>query len=179
MSREMLEAAKDAVRRMDLEERVHLSSEGTERLGQEQVDRVLGSLMDQLTDVEQNEFAEWLYTGHLRALELDEVAGTDRDLLLELRSHLQAAQDAGWRPWQVYHRLPPHLQAYMSKTVMDCTRWEWYRTAVNVWWVHHAPKWLPRTLRNPPSWLSWSSRQRRAIERMKELNRGAYEEDPD
>jgi len=178
MSREMLEAAKSAVRRMDLEERAHLFYEGTEHLSQEQVDRVLGSLMDQLTDSEKTEFAEWLYAGHLRALELDEVAETDWDLSLELRSYLQEAQAAGLRTWQAYDRLPPHLQAYMSKTVMDCTRWEWYRTVANVWWVLHAPKWLPRNLRNPTGWLNWSRRQRRALERMKELGRGVYEEDP-
>ena len=178
MSREMLEAAKSAVRRMDHDERVHLFLEGTEQLGQEQVDRVLGSLMDQLTDGEKNEFAEWLYVGHLRALELDEVDETNRDLLLELRSHLQEAQGAGLRPWQAYDGLPAHLQAYMGKTVMDCTRWEWYRTVANAWWVSHAPRWLPRKLRNPTRWLYWSRRQRRALERMKEKDRGVYEEDP-
>jgi hypothetical protein len=177
MSREMLEAAKSAVRRMDLEERVHLLLEGTEHLSQEQVDRILGSLMDQLTDGEKNEFAEWLYAGHLRALEFDEVAETNRDLILELLFHLRETQGAGLRPWQAYDRLPPHLQAYMSKTVMDCTRWEWYRTMATTWWVLHAPKWLPRMLRNPTRWLNWSRRQRRALERMKEMDRGVYEED--
>ncbi len=178
MSREMLDAAKSAVRRMDLEERVHLFLEGTEHLGQEQVDRVLGSLMDQLAEGEKKEFAEWLYAGHLRALEIDEVAETNRDLSLELRSHLQETQDVGLRPWQAYACLPPHLQAYMSKTVMDCTRWEWYRTVANAWWVSHAPRWLPRKLRNPTRWLNWSRRQRRALERMKDMDRGVFEEYP-
>jgi hypothetical protein len=140
---------------------------------------MLDSLMDQLTDGEKIEFAEWLYTGHLRALELDEVDETNRDLSLELGSHLREAQGAGLRPWQAYDRLPPHLQAYMSKTVLDCTRWEWYRTVVNVWWVLHAPKWLPWKLSNLTRWLNWSRRQRRAIERMKEMGGGAYEEDSD
>ena len=179
MSREMLEAAKDAVRRMDHEERVHFAFEGTERLSQEQVDRVLGSLMDQLTDDEKKEFTEWLYASHLRALQLEEEAETNKDLLQELYPYLQEGQGAGLRSWQIYSRLPPHLQAYMSKTVMDCTRWEWYRTVVNDWWFLHVPKWLPRTLRDPTRWLKWSRRQRRAFQRMKELDRGAFEEDAD
>ena len=177
MSREMLEAAKDAVRRMDYDERVHLAFEGIERLSQEQVDRVLGSLMDQLTDTEKKEFTEWLYTGHLKALHQDEVAETNRDLLEELWPHLVEAQAAGLRSWQAYDRLPPHLQDYMyTQTWLDCTRWEWYRTAVTTWWESRAPKWLPWKLRNVTRRLSWSKRQRTVLpERMKD--RGVYEED--
>jgi hypothetical protein len=173
----MLEAAKDAVRRMDYDERAHLTREGVERLSQEQVDRILGSLMDQLTESEKREFAEWLYTGHLKALHQDEVAETNRDLLQELWPHLEEAQAAGLRSWQAYDHLPPHLQDYMyTKTWLDCTRWEGYRTAFVTWWDSRAPKWLSRRLRKVARQFAWSKRQREILAQ-RTKDRGVYDED--
>jgi hypothetical protein len=137
------------------------------RFSEEQLELLFTSLTCLLTEDEQADLAEWVSDRHLTQVHRAEIRETDTELDQELlQTHLRDGEPC----WELYRRLPPHLQAHMRRIPgMICTRGEWYRHRIFVYWASRAPEWLRRRFR-VPQFIQWSKAQRQAFDRRKELD---------
>lgn len=160
----LLRAVKELLMAVDDAENARAAQEEP-RFSEEQLELLFSSLTGLLTEGEQADLAQWVSDRHLLQVHRAEIRETDTELHRELLTHVRDGEPY----WELYRRLPPHLQAHMRRIPgMICTRSEWCRYRVFVYWTSHAPMWLRRRLRFP-QFVQWSKAQRQAFDRWKEL----------
>jgi hypothetical protein len=162
----LLWAVKEVLMAMDHAEAMRAAFGEEPRFSEEQLELAFDSLTGLLTEDEQADLVHWVSDRNLTQAHRAEIRETDAELHQELLTHLRDGEPY----WELYRRLPPHLQAHMRRIPgMICTKGEWYRRQVFVYWLSHAPQWLQRRFRLP-RFVTWSKAQRQAFSRWKELD---------